>query len=163
MLSMIRTTRWASIAVACQLAAIGCLDDVESNPVVELSSFEQQVVSLAPGESKQISVQALDAQGQGQNAAEVAFVVSDAKRIELVAADGGVPELTVLTSYERVSSISADGIALAHVRALDDAPEGDAVVVAVVKQPTDANSAIASRIAVHVSAAEDNNDAGVEP
>ncbi|HKP62868.1 MAG TPA: hypothetical protein VJV78_39305 [Polyangiales bacterium] len=145
------------------LVFASCLDEAEAIPVHELIVSGDSAIELKPGESALIAVQALDDEGRGTNGAEVTFVVSDDARLTVDGPDGGTHELTVVTAFRRVEGVSADGMASTHLRALEAAPVGDAVVIAVVKQPTEPSASITARLSAHVTEASNDNDAGVSP
>jgi hypothetical protein len=114
----------------------------------------------SPSDTVLVFVQVLDTNDEGVNSAHVVFTRTDASRIVWRDAAEGSDAISIETGPHDAQGIVGDGVAMARARIPANAPLGEAAIVAVLKQPADAEKTIALRLNLEVVAAGEGGAGG---
>jgi hypothetical protein len=142
------------LVVPLVVGPAACFDDLRGvGPGVRLTTSGASV-DVAPGSSTTITVQVVDVNDAGVDGARVTFTRTDASRLTWLDAPLSSDAITVTTAFADVGGVTADGVARARIGVPKTAAPGDATIVAVLKVPADPDSAITTRVTIHVASAE---------
>lgn len=137
----------------------GCLEDLQAVGPGKSIVTPTPTTKVKPGAEGKVYAQVLDINHVGVDGAHVAFTRTDPSRLVWAGASDDTDAVSTVTGSNSSLGVNLNGLAEAAFRVPDNAPEGEAIVIAVLKEPADPNATITVRLSVQVSAAEETGGA----
>ena len=152
-----------NVRIACCALVVavlsGCLEDLQAVGPGKSIATPAPITKAQPGTEGKVYAQVLDSNKLGVDGAHVVFTRTDATRLVWAGASDDTDAVSAVTASNSALGVNLSGLAEAAFRVPDDAPEGEAIVIAVLKEPADPNATIAVRLTVEVAAAEETGGA----